>query len=415
MKSPAPVATTDTLPVTITDIAYGGDGVGRLPDGITVFVPYAAVGDELLVLVHDRHKRFARARIAEIVKPGPGRTTPACPVYGRCGGCQYQHLELPMQRQLKADQLVQLLQRVGGLTEIPTPELLFTEAGYGYRNKLSLEAQATPPGGMAYYGMDAKDKVVISDCPLAQAPLNARLAEWQATPPPYPAGETVTLRADATGRVKAFVKQPSIKDPWLHERLMEREFLVPPAGFFQVNPPVVNAILAWLLADFAAEVAERGGTPGPLLDAYCGVGVFALTLAQHCTKVFGVESEKEAIRAAKVNAKAHEINATFTAAQVELILPVFLRRPPLNGTDLTVLLDPPRGGCAPAVVATLKRQPPKRLIYVSCEPSTLARDLKGLGVGTIFKLERLACADMFPQTAHLEAVAVLRRIEPEAG
>ncbi len=403
---PSVPAAPELATVEITDLAFGGEGVGRLPDGLTVFVPFTAVGDRAEIAVTQRRAKFARGAVRTLLTPGPGRVKPGCPLFGRCGGCQYQHLSSATQTAAKVRQLAELLRRVGGLTAAPAVDpVLVAGTPYAYRNKLVLHPLpgATPPAAYGFHDRSGAALLAVERCPLALAPINRRLREFRARPPAIPEVLPLTVRVDATGRVEHFVRA-SFKRAWLTERIAGRTLSVPLAAFYQVNPPVFDAVVAWLKGIFAAT------PPGPLIDAYCGVGVFALTLAEHFTPILGIEADKDAAHAARVNARALGATAaTFEHALTEAALPQALAAPVFTAAPGTVLLDPPRGGCEPKVISTLAKHGPPTVVYVSCDPATLARDLRGLCRDGVYAVRRVALAEMFPQTAHFESIVILER------
>lgn len=395
---------TTTAEIEIIDVGYGGDGVARLPDGMTVFVPFAAVGDRLRVRIVNRKQRFARAEIDAVLTPGPARVTPPCPYYGRCGGCRYQHIAHAEQVRLKAAQLTALLTRVGKLTGLPAVEgCAPSPRAYGYRNKMTL--RPVGPGGWGYVDMDNETPVAIRACMIAHDDLNRRFGELTASGeinrlPSESADAPVVLRRSSTGQVLAFRRATP---ETLTEVVLGQGFMVASAGFFQVNPFVLDPMVAWMrgvIGDAAQDV---------LLDAYCGCGVFAAMLGSRATEVVGIENEAAAVRNAGANARAARIpRARFILGEVEKRLHHELDRIPPTARSC-IVLDPPRAGCHPRVIESLRRAPPAQLIYVSCNPGALARDLSRLTTGTPLRLKRLALFDMFPQTEHFETVAVLER------
>ncbi len=396
--------------VEIHDVAYGGDGVGRLADGRAVFVPFSAVGDRLLVRLATRHRRFARGAIAEVLEPGPNRAEPRCPYYGECGGCCYQHLAAAEQVRLKSAQLLGLLERIGGVRTVPPlDEARPAPEAYGYRNKISLKPVPSGAAGSAFGYTRREDRSVlpIESCPIARPELNAKLAELRASgeaarwPSRGPETDKLVLRRSASGEVLAFRIPP---ETLLTEKVLDRPLRVPAGGFFQVNPPVLDRLAAWL------RDAYRGLAVETLVDGYCGCGVFALCLAEFTAgEVIGIESDPASIRCAEENALAAGLQrCKFIAGAVEDHLESALKSAPdLNTT--AVLLDPPRTGCSAETLEALVRLAPQTIILLSCNPATLARDLARLQVGRTYDLRRLALFDMFPQTAYFEAAAILEK------
>jgi len=404
--------------VEIHDVAYGGDGVGRLADGCAVLVPFSAVGDRLLVRIATRHRRFARGTIAELLEPGPGRAEPRCPYYGVCGGCCCQHLAAGEQVRLKAAQLRGLLARIGGVRPLPpVEEARPAPEVYGYRNKIALKPVLSGARGSAwgYTRRDNLSVLPIESCPIARPELNARLAALRASgeaarwPSRRPDADKLVLRLSSAGEVLAFRIPP---ETLLTERVLDWPLRVPAGGFFQVNPPVLDRLAGWL------REAYRGLSISTLVDGYCGCGVFALCLAELTGgEVIGIESDPASVRCAEENARAAGLarrpcgglaRCRFVAGAVEDHLESALKSAPdLNRA--AVLLDPPRTGCSAKALETLVRLAPRTIILLSCNPATLARDLARLRVGRSYDLRRLALFDMFPQTAYFEAAAILEK------
>lgn len=393
-----------TADIEIIDVGYGGDGVARLPDGMTVFVPFSAVGDRLRVRIVNRKQRFARAEIVAVKTPGPARIQPPCPWYRRCGGCRYQHVTHAEQMRLKSNQLTSLLTRVGKLSGLPPVEgVAPSPQAFGYRNKMTL--RPVGPRGWGYVDMDNETPVAIDACLLAHEDLNRRFRELTSTGevarlPAESPDAPLVLRRTSMGQIIAF-RQPTPET--LTELVLGQGFRVASAGFFQVNPPVLDVMSAWMRAAI-------GEAPfNILLDAYCGCGVFAALMGKHAAEVVGIESEPAAVRFAEGNARAAGIaRSRFVLGEVEKRLHHELDRIAPSARSC-IILDPPRAGCHPRVIDSLRRAPPSMLVYVSCNPGALARDLSRLTTDTPLRLRRLALFDMFPQTEHFETVALLER------
>jgi tRNA/tmRNA/rRNA uracil-C5-methylase (TrmA/RlmC/RlmD family) len=396
--------------IEIHDLAYGGDGVGRLPDGRVLLVPFSAVGDRLLVRLETRHRRFARGTIAELLEPGPARTDPRCPYYGDCGGCCCQHLAADEQVRLKAAQLCGLLARIGGVRSLPpVEEARPAPEVYGYRNKIALRPvlSGAPGPAWGYTRRDNLSVLPIESCPIARPELNARLAALRASgdaarlPSRRPQADKLVLRCSSAGEVLAFRIPPKTL---LTEKVLNRPLRVPAGGFFQVHLLVLDRLAGWL------REACRELSVAALVDGYCGCGVFALCLAELTgAEVIGIESDSASVRCAQENARAAGFGrCRFVAGAVEDHLESALK----SAGDLNraaVLLDPPRAGCSARALETLLRLAPRTIILLSCNPATLARDLARLRVGRSYDLRRLALFDMFPQTAYFEVAAILEK------
>jgi len=368
----------DKLTLTISDIAFGGEGVAR-EDDFVLFVPFVAPGDVVEVEVTEVKKRFARARLLRLVAPSSERVEPACPHFGVCGGCQYQHLSYPTQLRLKHKQIADLFERVGqfdpGLIApvIPCPQ------PYGYRNRIMIRSQwdKFKQGlNIGFIRADSRLVVDLDECKIAEPALNEQIKRVRAHPPPK-GGIKVVLRIPPPG------------------------WDVPPDSFFQNN-----FFLLPKLVDVVRELLQRAATRH-LVDVFCGVGFFSLEMGDRVESFAGVELDGLAIKAARRNAAARgRTNGEFVAGAAEELLPGLLRRFTAQAT--TVLLDPPRKGCRPETLDLFRQVRPAQIIYVSCDPATMARDLNVLCAEGVFELAQVVPLDMFPQTSHLESVADLR-------
>ena len=368
----------EKLILTISDVAFGGEGVGRL-EGFVVFVPFVAVGDTVEVEVIELKQRFARARLVRVVEPAADRVQPQCRYFGECGGCQYQHLAYPVQLHLKHKQICDLFQRIGGLDRARVAPVIGCPQPYGYRNRIMIRSQwdKFKQGlNIGFIRADNRLVVDIEECKIAEPALNEQILHVRAHPPPK-GGLKVVLRISPEG------------------------WQVPPDSFFQNN--------FFLLPKLVEVVGERLRLAGTrhLADIYCGVGFFSLELADRVESFIGVEYDRMAIAAARQNAIARaRPNGEFVAAKAEEQLPHLLARFPSGST--TALLDPPRKGCPPDVLNVLRQVGPAQILYVSCHPATMARDLKLLCADGRFEVAQVTPLDMFPQTTHVECVADVR-------
>ena len=403
------------LRLTITDIALGGDGVARTPEGAVVFVPFAARGDVADVRITSAQRSFLRGEIDTLIEPGEGRTEPPCPHYGTCGGCVYQHLEYEQELGIKVSQLRETLARIGRLEAVPEPDpVVASPRLYGYRNKLRLEPIAEPlekrdrENPHVEYGYCARDNTTffpVDRCPLGADPLNELVPKVGRTawgrrnarrPQPFP----VTLRLTRAGETHFYFGRAPEKIPWLRESIAGNELSVPLGAFWQVNNEVADALASTVAAWY------RQAPTRVLIDAYSGVGTFSVAVGDAAQYRVLIESDAQALAAARYNHEIRDgLKCRCVAERVERALPGALRT--VHTAEATVILDPPRGGCGNKVVRTLCRLKPARILYVSCHAGTMARDLKSLVGEGGFRLERLALFDMFPRTAHFETLALL--------
>ncbi len=373
-----PLNVADQISLKIQDLAFGGEGVGRIDDFV-VFVPFVVVGETVLAEVTEVKKKFARARLVRVVEASPERVEPACRYFTRCGGCQYQHLAYPAQLRMKQKQIADLFERVGKVRPEVVASVLPCPAPYGYRNRIMIRSQWNGPAKKLEIGFIRGDNNFVEDieeCQIAEPALNEQIKEVRANPPPH-GGLKVVLRVQPEG------------------------WEVPRDSFFQNN-----FFLLPKLADTVREFLQASGARH-LIDLYCGVGFFGIEAAGTVTSFTGVEYDQLAIAAARLNAAARNLtNGQFIAAKAETALPELLRVHPAEET--AVLLDPPRKGCWPELLQLLRQARPAQVIYVSCHPATMARDLNILCGDGVFELARVQPLDMFPQTQHVECVADLR-------
>jgi tRNA/tmRNA/rRNA uracil-C5-methylase (TrmA/RlmC/RlmD family) len=366
------------LGLTIDDIAFGGEGVGRVNDFV-VFVPFVLVGEVVEVEITEVKKHFARAKLLRVEKPALERVAPACRYFGKCGGCQYQHIEYAAQLQLKQKQIADLFERVGKFSPGLVAAVVPCPQPFGYRNRIMVRSQWNKPEQKLNVGFVRWDCGLVEDieeCKIAEPALNEQLQHVRAHPPPR-GGLKVVLR--------------TLPENWD----------VPPDSFFQNN-----FFLLPKLVETVREFLSAAGSQH-LVDLYCGVGFFGIELADAVESFVGVEYDQRAVKSARRNAAAREIgNGEFMARAVEDVLPELWERFSLRAT--TVLLDPPRKGCLPQTLKMLREARPAQVIYVSCHPATMARDLNILCADGVFDLARVRPLDMFPQTQHVECVADLR-------
>ncbi|HTI98704.1 MAG TPA: class I SAM-dependent RNA methyltransferase [Dongiaceae bacterium] len=368
----------EQLTLTIHDIAFGGEGVARVDDFV-VFVPFVLTSETVVAEVTELKKKFARAKLVRVLTPSPDRVAPACQYFAACGGCQYQHMDYAAQLRVKHKQISDLFQRIGGFAETAIAPVIPCPEPYGYRNRIMIRSQWNKPEQKLNIGFIRGDSGLVEDiteCKIAEPALNEQILEVRQNPPPK-GGIKVVLRVQPEG------------------------WEVPPDSFFQNN----FFLLPKLVETVGAALQEAGTRF--LADVFCGVGFFAIELADRVESFVGVEFDRMAIKAARQNAASRgRTNGEFVAGAVEDLLPGLLIRYTPEAT--TVLLDPPRKGCWPQTLQLLRETKPAQVIYVSCHPATMARDLNILCADGVFELVRLTPLDMFPQTQHVECVADLR-------
>lgn len=366
----------DRVRLTIEKMSIGSGGVART-DNLVVFVPRSAPGDQVLVEIVQLKDRFGRGRILEILSPGPQRIPPPCPYYDRCGGCSWQHLAYPEQlrqkQSLVREQLERFLHR-----EIPMLEIQGSPAEFRYRERVRLKFQ---DGGFGYYRERSHQFVAIEDCLIVDEPLIAEAHRLRDTGATTTATEFEILRDNQGAIVATDLGQE--------------------AGTFTQANRGLNSELVTTAVQWLTESA-----PERVFDLYCGSGNFSFELLRSLptAPLTGIESSLPAIKAAQARARSLGISpklARFHSARVEVALET-LTLP--SGTG--VLLDPPRDGCDPFVMEALAEAAPRSIVYVSCHPSSLARDLQTFfkHAPPEFRLKRVQAFDMFPQTEHVETI-----------
>ncbi len=368
----------DKISLTIHDLAFGGEGVGRIEEFV-VFVPFVIVGETVEAEITEVKKNFARAKLLRVVTPSPERVTPECKYFTQCGGCQYQHIDYPAQLRYKHKQIADLFERFGKISREVVAPVTPCPSPYGYRNRIMIRSQWNGPAKKLEVGFIRADNnfvVDIDECKIAEPILNEQIKEVRANPP-HKGGIKVVLRV-----------QPENWD-------------VPQSSFFQNN-----FFLLPKLVETVKHLLKAGGAHH-LIDLYCGVGFFGIETAAVVDSFVGVEYDQLAIAAAKKNATSRNIgNGEFISAKVEEVLPELLQK--FSPEKTSVILDPPRKGCWPETLQLLRETRPAQVIYVSCHPATMARDLNILCADGVFELARVQPLDMFPQTQHVECVADLR-------
>lgn len=437
------------LQVSIERLVFQGSGLGRLPDGQVVFVPYTAPGDLAEIEVTEARDDFIRADLVRALTPSPLRVAPPCPYFGNCGGCQWQHLEYASQLHWKQEILQELLVRVGKLEGVPVSAPLALASPWEYRSRAQFKVVTgdAPSGARLHIGFHQRGThrvVDIDRCPLLDGRLNGVLRTLRRMRDPglrtlFPRLREVWLAVGAgTGEVivslfartqdraairllfhRIQAEEPGLQgivlldgDPRQHPQFVDRHghgaitevvgqhsFRVDATAFFQVNGQAAEMLTRLVVEGAALTGAER------VLDLYCGVGTFTVPLGRLAREIMGIETSAAAAADATHNLRVNGVaGARVLQTQVEQALPSLEKGGPWN----LLVLDPPRQGCSRRVLEAMSGMAIPRVIYVSCDPSTLARDL-GILVRAGYRCLSIQPVDLFPQTFHLEAVAVLER------
>ncbi|NUN64354.1 23S rRNA (uracil(1939)-C(5))-methyltransferase RlmD [Pseudanabaena biceps] len=445
------------ITLTIDDLADSGDGVGRY-ENIAIFVPNSVPGDRLAVKLEFVKKNFATASIEKILTPSSDRIRPSCIVADKCGGCQWQSVSYAAQLRTKQNIVLQALQRIGGFSEEMLEELMSPIVGAAdslhYRNKVTYPLATGRDGNLkaGYYQKGSHKIVNLNQCPAQDERLDPMLAElkmdihnqcweiydennhtgllrhlglrigrstgeilitlvtrdWdvpnlmvfaQTWLERYDkvVGVILNCNPDKTNAIFGRETRCIAGKDYLLERFAGLTFRLRGDTFFQVYTEQAEKMLNLIEAELELEGTEI------LLDAYAGIGTIALPLAEQVKQAIAIEIQPQATAQGKLNAELNGIdNVVFHTGKVEELISTLNLKPDI------VILDPPRKGCEPEVIKYLRENPPDRLVYVSCNPATQARDLKLLCEGSLYELTRIQPIDFFPQTSHVEAIAFLK-------
>lgn len=381
----------ESMDVTVEKLVMGGEGLARY-DGIPIFVPRAVPGDRLRVRLVQRKPDYARAEISEVLEPGPGRRQPPCPYFERCGGCDLQQIEDELQPQLKAEAVIETLQRLGRL-EMPAPEVV-AGAAWGYRLRAQLHAEVSAAGRpeVGYYARGSRELVAIDRCPILVPELEQALGGVAAALPSEPP-RRLDLAAGGEGSWTVAPVVEGLPRGSVELKVGDLTYSYDARAFFQSNRSLLPQLIETAVGPWQGDTA---------CDLYAGVGLFTLPLARQYRRVVGVEVDRAAARFARINARHNDLEAIdFVTLHAELALER-LRKPYDR-----LLVDPPRTGLSRKVRQGLLSLRPERLTYVSCDAPTLARDLRQLT--EVYRVESWTLLDLFPQTGHMEAVVQLVR------
>jgi 23S rRNA (uracil1939-C5)-methyltransferase len=408
-----------TCDVILDTLVFGGDALGRLPDGRAVFVPYGLPGEKVRLRIVEEKAHHARAELVEVLQASSQRIAPRCSHFGECGGCHYQHLAYENQLAAKTAILRDQLQRIGRLESVPLQAPVASPVEWNYRN--NIQFHLTPDGKLGYHRAGTQQVFPIQECFLPEDPLGNL---WpQLNFEPIADIQRIDLRVGADEALMLILQSDDIQAPemiveglplsvvhlspagaivmagsdHIEMEISGQRFHVSAGSFFQINSVVATLMVKHILENLALTGNET------LLDVYCGVGLFSAFLAPRVSRLIGVESSSSACDDFVINLDAFD-NVELYQDAAENVLPQLDVHPDI------ALVDPPRAGLARGALQGLLQQSPKTLVYVSCDPATLARDARTLTQAG-YRLQSITPFDLFPQTGHIETVAFMSRVD----
>ena len=447
----------DQVEITIEDMGSEGEGIGRY-NGYALFVKDTAIGDRALVQITKAGKSYGYARLVKLIEPSPYRVTPRCPIAAKCGGCQLQHIDYARQLEFKENKVRSCLMRIGGFSDFYMEPICGMEEPYYYRNKSQFPVGRARDGRIligfyagrthsiidtehCYIGAEVNDKIISFMRSFIERykiePYNENehkgLLRHIVTRVGYSTGEVMVclvinarqfphkeeliegllkiegmksiclnVNMEKTNVILGKEIIPLWGEPYITDRIGSVSYRVSPLSFYQVNPVQTKK-----LYDIALEYADLHGDE-TVWDLYCGIGTISLYMAKKARKVYGVEIVPEAIEDARANAKINGIdNAEFFVGAAEEVLPRKYKEDNIYAD--VIVVDPPRKGCEQSLLDTILAMAPKRVVYVSCDPATLARDIKYL-CEKDYELVKVRAVDQFGHSVHVESVALLAKV-----
>ncbi|MDO5388292.1 MAG: 23S rRNA (uracil(1939)-C(5))-methyltransferase RlmD [Clostridia bacterium] len=448
----------DIYTIKITDLGTQGEGIGKI-DGYTLFVKNALPLEEVKVIVVKANKNYGYGKIIEVITPSPYRTKPLCPVAGRCGGCTLQHMTYESQLKAKQNKVYQNLVRIGDFKNIDVEPVIGMDHPYNYRNKAQYPVGCDKNSILIGFYSIGSHKIINNDDCLIGSPKNKTILQAVRK---FMETNNIPAYNEETG--KGLVRHILVKEGYYTNEIMvclvvnsnnfkyknkfvdsiknienissivinyntkrsnvilgekceplygndyitdmigNLKFIISPLSFFQVNPRQT-----YKLYSKALEFADLKGNE-TVIDAYCGIGTISLFLAQKAKYVYGVEIVPQAIENAKENAKLNNIkNAEFFTGKSEAIVPELCQK--RGVTPDVMVVDPPRKGCDESLLKLMLDIKPQKIVYVSCDSATLARDLKILCSQNIYKVDKVQPVDMFPHTYHVETVVLMSKVD----
>ncbi len=395
--------TGDRVRTGIEDVAFGGDGVAKVSD-LVLFVPFTVDGDEAEVDITGTRRRYARGRLVRIIAPSRHRVPPACPYYTCCGGCRIQHIAYGHQLELKRRQVEEIFKRIANISPAPVAPVIPSPRPFGWRGKAEfhLTGRCHGPRRTGLMALASHELIEVERCGIVEESINRKYQSFrdviQSGEIRVP-GERQVIWSDEPDEPTTEIFTGPGRPPDVERVVRDRRLTVPGRGFFQANVALVGELVE--------QVVGMCGLTGreTVIDAYGGAGLFSLFLGPRAGRLFGIEGDREAVRCAGINLnRAGLSHAEFLHGDVADILRSAF--PSHRGTAEVIVLDPPRDGCSEGVLEGVAALRPERIVYVSCNPTTQARDVRLLA-GRGYGLNLLQPLDMFPQTAHIEVVALL--------
>jgi len=406
----------NSVEVSLEKLVYGGDAMGRLEDGRAVFVPFGLPGERVRVRILEEKRGFARGELVEVLEKSAQRIAPRCIHFGLCGGCHYQNLPYEEQLKIKADILSDQLTRIGRIENSPVRETVASPSPWHYRNHVQFHL--TDDGKLGYMTAGIPREFAISECHLPEGSINSFWPQLEFEP-----GmdlERISLRSGVDEELMLVLESNFPEPPELEIeagisvthlfeentvviagndhvviQVLGRDFKVSAPSFFQVNTAMAGKMVEHILTRIPVSLSTT------LLDVYCGVGLFSAFLASKCERVIGIESSPSACEDFVFNLDVFENVELYEGLAEEVI-------PHLEATPDIVLVDPPRAGLEKRVLDGILSLNPQVIVYVSCDPSALARDARRLIDGG-YRLKEVTPFDLFPQTYHIESISIFER------
>ncbi|MCL4269002.1 MAG: class I SAM-dependent RNA methyltransferase [Anaerolineales bacterium] len=405
--------------ITLEKLTYGGDAMGRLPDGRAVFIPFGLPGETVRIQLTQEKQNFARGEILEIIKPSPDRIDPKCKHFTQCGGCHYQNLPYEKQLLAKADILRDQLQRIGKIENPPVQAAVASPNQWNYRNHVQFHL--TDDGKIGFINARGNKTIPIEECYLPESTIDAFRNDLQFESRMNL--ERVSLRSGADDDLMLILESETEETPELEIeadisivhiyedhpvviagsnaltiQFLGKDFHVSAPSFFQVNTPMAEKMVQHLQTCLPVSLSNT------LLDLYCGVGLFSKFFADKYTKIIGIESAPSSCEDFAINLDEFD-NIELYEGAAEEILPALA---PQLSQPIHMIVDPPRAGIDKFALDAILQINPQVIAYVSCDPSTLARDAARLIKGG-YTLQQVTPFDLFPQTYHIESISIFTR------